>query len=82
MAKDILTFLTLNNNYQATVLHGFSVGGYLWGEALNLMGQDMQQYQPVIKNVSCFLKKIGNINRFFRFFLNRSLDDEVLLISF
>lgn len=34
------------------MLHGFSVGGYLWGEALNVMSRDTNKYQPVIDQIS------------------------------
>ena len=34
------------------MLHGFSVGGYLWGEVLNLMEQDQKLYQPFIDRVA------------------------------
>jgi hypothetical protein len=51
VARDILTFLTSNNNYQDTILHGFSVGGYLWGEAMNIMNQDKELYAPFVKRI-------------------------------
>lgn len=34
VAKDLLQFLDMNASYSPLVLHGFSVGGYLWGEVL------------------------------------------------
>lgn len=51
VAKDILTFLSLNRNYQSTIVHGFSVGGYLWGEALNMMSQNAQKYNPILNQI-------------------------------
>jgi hypothetical protein len=51
VAKDILTFLTSNKNYQSTIVHGFSVGGYLWGEALYMMAQNAQKYDPVLHQI-------------------------------
>ncbi|CAG7828431.1 unnamed protein product [Allacma fusca] len=51
IAKDILSFVSLNDQYKTTMLHGFSVGGYLWGEVLNLMMQDQQKYQPFIDRI-------------------------------
>jgi len=33
------------------MLHGFSVGGYLWGEVLQLMAKDPEKYKPVIDKI-------------------------------
>ncbi|XP_046401839.1 uncharacterized protein LOC124167842 [Ischnura elegans] len=34
VAADIVSFLELNPQYNQLVIHGFSVGGYIWGEVL------------------------------------------------
>lgn len=34
MANDLVTFLEVNPEYDQLVVHGFSVGGYIWGEVL------------------------------------------------
>lgn len=34
LAVDILKFLTNNGSYQQVLIHGFSVGGYIWGACL------------------------------------------------
>lgn len=41
-----------NSLYKPLMLHGFSVGGYLWGEALNVMSQDLTKYGPIIDQIS------------------------------
>jgi len=51
VAKDILSFMSLNDKYNTTILHGFSVGGYLWGEVLNMMQQDLTKYQPTMNRI-------------------------------
>lgn len=33
------------------MLHGFSVGGYLWGEAMNMVQQDHDKYDNVINRM-------------------------------
>ncbi|XP_001870294.2 uncharacterized protein LOC6054370 [Culex quinquefasciatus] len=40
VAADIVKFLKNNTLEQGVVLHGFSVGGYLWGECLVRLDQD------------------------------------------
>ncbi|XP_011690339.1 PREDICTED: uncharacterized protein LOC105451532 [Wasmannia auropunctata] len=44
VAADLLTFLKQNESYQQILLHGFSVGGYMWGEALDLIESNKDQY--------------------------------------
>ncbi|CAL7937085.1 unnamed protein product [Xylocopa violacea] len=51
VAADLLTFLIKHQNYQQIVLHGFSVGGYLWGEVLDLIESDRQEYKNVIDRI-------------------------------
>jgi len=53
VAKDLLTFMNTNKElYPTTMLHGFSVGAYLWGEALKMMNDDLQKFQPVLNNIA------------------------------
>jgi len=33
------------------ILHGFSVGGYIWGECLAEMQKDRKQYQAVVDRI-------------------------------
>lgn len=48
VAADVLRFLYLNECYQPLMLHGFSVGGYVWAETLVKMNEDLEKYRPVI----------------------------------
>lgn len=51
VAREVVNFLHSNDNYQKLFLHGFSVGGYLWGECLVHMQREMAKYQPVIDRI-------------------------------
>ncbi|XP_043802638.1 uncharacterized protein LOC122720167 isoform X2 [Apis laboriosa] len=51
VASDLLEFLIKHQNYQQIVLHGFSVGGYMWGEILDLIQSDYQKYNNVIERI-------------------------------
>lgn len=51
IAADLLEFLTRNQNYQQIVLHGFSVGGYMWGEVCDLVQSDHKKYNNVIDRI-------------------------------
>jgi hypothetical protein len=51
VAGDVLRFLYLNRCYQQCLLHGFSVGGYLWAEVMVKMSHDRERYQPVIDRI-------------------------------
>jgi esterase/lipase len=48
VAGDIVKFLLNNEYYQKMVIHGFSVGGYLFGECLVQMNKDIKTYQKVV----------------------------------
>lgn len=49
----MLKFLTSNvNGKSPIVLHGFSVGGYLWGECLVHMSRDVERYRNVLDMVN------------------------------
>jgi len=51
VAADLLTFLKQNESYQQILLHGFSVGGYMWGEALDLIQSDKDKYSNVTDRI-------------------------------
>lgn len=48
VAQDIVNFLYHNTHYYSLLIHGFSVGGYLYGECLVIMSRDLDKYQPLI----------------------------------
>lgn len=51
IATDLLTFLQENQDYQQIILHGFSVGGYMWGEVLTHIHSDREKYNNVIDRI-------------------------------
>ncbi|KAG4074573.1 hypothetical protein HA402_004444 [Bradysia odoriphaga] len=51
VANDLLTFLHQNPNYYKMVVHGFSVGAYLWGETMVKMNEDMEKYGKTVRRV-------------------------------
>lgn len=51
VAADLLTFLKQNESYQQILLHGFSVGGYMWGEALDLMESNKEKYSGIADRI-------------------------------
>jgi len=48
VADDLLKFLMANDCYKRIMIHGFSIGGYLWGECMVKMLKDVDKYQPLI----------------------------------
>lgn len=52
VAKDILKFLEANPSYDPLVVHGFSVGAYVWSEALVHMSAERQRYQRIIDRIA------------------------------
>lgn len=48
---DLLQFLEENKQYEQILLHGFSVGGYMWGELLDFVHKDRKKYDQVINRV-------------------------------
>ncbi|XP_066602494.1 uncharacterized protein l(2)k09913 [Prorops nasuta] len=48
VAGDVLNFLLQNGAYSKVLVHGFSVGGYLWGEILDLIQSDRTNCDGVI----------------------------------
>lgn len=51
VAADIVKFLKNNEFRNGLIFHGFSVGGYLWGECLVHIARDLQNYQVVLDRV-------------------------------
>ncbi|XP_030767792.1 transmembrane protein 53 isoform X2 [Sitophilus oryzae] len=51
VAADILKFLEQNKTYSPLMLHGFSVGGYLWGEVMVQMAHNMDRYQHILDRI-------------------------------
>ncbi|KAL0125847.1 hypothetical protein PUN28_004715 [Cardiocondyla obscurior] len=51
VAADLLTFLKQNESYQQILLHGFSVGGYMWGEALDLIHSNKDKYNNITDRI-------------------------------
>ncbi|XP_052871711.1 uncharacterized protein LOC128277306 [Anopheles cruzii] len=51
VAADIVKFLKNNDFTNGLILHGFSVGGYLWGECLVHIARDLANYQVVLDRV-------------------------------
>ncbi|XP_013141438.1 PREDICTED: uncharacterized protein LOC106105586 [Papilio polytes] len=52
VAGDLMRLLSANENDQPLVVHGFSVGGYLWGEVCAHVMADKERYQPVLDRVA------------------------------
>lgn len=49
VAADVVKFLENNvNGKNPVLLHGFSVGAYLWGECMVHMSHDVDRYRPLI----------------------------------
>lgn len=53
VAADVVKFLANNITSQPIVLHGFSVGGYLWGECMVHMSHDVDRYRHVLNQINC-----------------------------
>ncbi|XP_018563802.1 transmembrane protein 53 isoform X1 [Anoplophora glabripennis] len=52
VAKDVLKFLDINTKYGPLILHGFSVGGYLWGEVLVNIAAERDRYAHVVDRIA------------------------------
>lgn len=48
VAAEVVKFLENNVRTNPLVLHGFSVGGYVWGECMMHMSKDMERYRHVL----------------------------------
>ncbi|CAO1333161.1 unnamed protein product [Diamesa hyperborea] len=51
VAADVIKFLANNDYYKQIFVHGFSVGGYLWGEVLGQMHKDMGTSQKILDRI-------------------------------
>lgn len=51
VADEVVQFLDYNKSCQPIILHGFSVGGYVWGEVMVRMKDDMPRYQPILDRI-------------------------------
>lgn len=51
VAGDLLEFLRINDFYQPLLLHGFSIGGYQWGEVLVKIHDNPKLYQPIADRI-------------------------------
>lgn len=51
VASDIVKFLVNNEYYERMLLHGFSVGGYLWGECLVQLQNDLCRREIIAKRI-------------------------------
>lgn len=52
VAGDILKFLEVNRTYSPLLLHGFSVGAYIWGEVLVKIAQDQERYKEIVERTA------------------------------
>ncbi|XP_060531116.1 transmembrane protein 53-like [Cylas formicarius] len=52
VASDILKFLDKNQTLNPIILHGFSVGGYLWGEVMVKMAHKQHQYKHILDRIA------------------------------
>lgn len=48
VAAEVVKFLANNIKRNPLILHGFSVGGYLWGECMMHMSKDIDRYRHVL----------------------------------
>ncbi|XP_032673334.1 uncharacterized protein LOC116845113 [Odontomachus brunneus] len=51
VAIDLLSFLEQNESYEQILLHGFSIGGYMWGEVLDLLQRDKDRYNNIADKI-------------------------------
>ncbi|XP_071441985.1 uncharacterized protein l(2)k09913 isoform X2 [Hetaerina americana] len=52
VAGELVSFLHHNKGYSTLFLHGFSIGGYLWGEALSHIVDDKEgRYKPILDRI-------------------------------
>ncbi|XP_063923483.1 transmembrane protein 53-A [Zophobas morio] len=51
VASDILKFLESNKSYSPIVIHGFSIGGYLWSEALVQIAAEEHRYSDIMDRI-------------------------------
>ncbi|XP_055943068.1 transmembrane protein 53-like isoform X1 [Argiope bruennichi] len=51
IAKNVLDYFTLHENYKDIVVHAFSVGGYLMGEMFVQMRKDAEKYKDITSRI-------------------------------
>lgn len=51
VTADVVKFLESNASYSPLILHGFSIGGYVWGECMVEMAKDMDRYRPIFERI-------------------------------
>ncbi|KAB0800075.1 hypothetical protein PPYR_07964 [Photinus pyralis] len=51
IANEVATFLDRNSSYAPLIVHGFSVGGYQWGEVLVRLSQEPQRFRHVVDRI-------------------------------
>jgi hypothetical protein len=51
VAYDLLRFLDINTKKRPLLIHGFSVGGYVWGEVMAIAERDRERFQPLFSNI-------------------------------
>lgn len=51
ITASVLSFLESNEFYDQIVIHGFSVGGYMFGEVLDLINKDPKRYEKVVNRI-------------------------------
>ncbi|XP_078047869.1 transmembrane protein 53-like lethal (2) k09913 isoform X2 [Augochlora pura] len=51
VAGDLLDFLVQYERNQKILLHGFSVGAYMWGEVMDLIQSDREKYSHIINMI-------------------------------
>lgn len=52
VTRELLEYLLKNDGkYEKMVLHGFSAGGYTWGECINHWQNNQARYQPVMDRI-------------------------------
>ncbi|CAK1588970.1 unnamed protein product [Parnassius mnemosyne] len=52
VAADLVKLMSANENGQPMVVHGFSVGGYIWGEVCAQIMKNRELYQPVVDRIT------------------------------
>lgn len=48
IAADVVNFLANNVSSHPLLLHGFSVGGYVWGECMVHMARDIDRFHHIL----------------------------------
>jgi len=52
VAQSVLDLLSQKYTARPIVIHGFSIGGYLWGEMQLKIAQDLPKYEELLLNIS------------------------------